>query len=96
MLLLVAVAGVVWLKGCHDPGGPRRAASHEWVERALPPLLDRIQVEGTRTIGEHQTITVIRVPDPALLGTHVLDQHCLIYEHHIHRTSQMVCPGTAP
>lgn len=92
VLFSIAAAAVVAVVVMQFPDKPDRA---EITERTLPeqrrPLLEAIEVEGTRTIGEDQTITTIRIPDAQLRHNRHFDRYCVVYEHHAYRSVHVVC-----
>lgn len=74
---------------------PHHVASSSPLDARARPLLDRMQIEGTREVAPGQSITVLRIQDEMLPEERWLDRHCMIYEHAAFRIAQFVClsPG---
>lgn len=97
VLFSIAAAAVLALFGMRFTS-PTPAPAELTGPRNLPelrqPLLPALEIEGTRTIGEQQTVTTIRIPDPQLRHNRHFDRYCVIYEHTEYRSVSVICDGS--
>lgn len=86
----VAIVAMIAINHFEMPA-PRETADPPKLPEQRAPLLDALDVEGVRQIGEHQTITSLRIPDAQLRYNRHFDRYCLIYEHQLYRSVHVIC-----